>query len=346
MPLKSMAKVLSVLCLVDAQGSLTVETGVVPSSMQAFVAHSYVGTDFNKIKVETIDTPKIGDDEVLIQVAGSSVNPVDWKIIEKPAFPIKFPVTLGFDVAGTVVEVGSKCNRLKVGDKVWTDLGASMGAYAQYARAKETIVSLAPTNLPLEQSAVIPLVGLTGYEALVTYGRAPWSKTSNTTVLITAGQGGTGLVGIQMAKAWGATTVITACSTENIDLMKKLGADVIVDYTKESLWDVVPNDSVDVLYENLGQPGTADKGLDKVRSGGVYTYIAGSKPSKTKAGVEIDFFLTDSTDYKFLDAIKAVVEAGGLKPVIQKTYPLAQTAQAFVDESTKGIVGKLAISIA
>lgn len=321
----------------------TVSAGT-PSKMQAVVAHSQT-KDFSSLKIETIETPTILPNQVLIRAIGSSVNPVDWKIIEYSGFGITYPVTLGFDIAGHVVEVGSNCTRLKVGDTVWADKGADMGSYAEYVAANESIVGLAPQNLPLNQVAVLPLVSLTAYEALVTYGKAPWASTANKTVLISAGQGGTGIAGIQLAKYWGATKVITAASTANVGLMKKLGADVVVDFTKENIWDVVPDDSVDILFENLGLSGTADLGLNKVRAGGVYTTIAGSLPDKTKEGVKIASFMTDSSDYHFLDALKDAVENEGLLPIIKKKYPLYQVGQAFTLQSTTNIVGKIEISI-
>lgn len=329
-------------------GALCGVVTAIPATMDAFVAHDYVGTDFSKIKIETKATPRPAMGQVLIEVKASSVNPIDWKIVDgdlKTIFPVKFPTTLGFDLAGTVVEVGAGVQRLKVGDAVWADLGFDMHAYAEYAVANESIVAIAPKALTAAEAAVLPLVSLTGYDALVTYGKAPWAKSANKTVLITAGQGGTGLVGIQLAKAWGAQTVITSASTENVALMRKLGADVVVDYTKQSIWDVVPDNSVDVLYENLGAPNTADKGLAKVRTGGEFVYIAGNAPSTTKTGVGINFFLCDSSHYEHLEAIRDVVDKGELKPLISTTYQFKELAAAFAANQAGGTIGKIAINV-
>lgn len=322
-------------------------TMAVPSTMRAFVAHNYVGTNFDEIKVEVISVPVPRTGEVLIQIRGSSVNPVDWKIIEQPWAGLKFPVTLGFDLAGTVIAIGDGVNRLKVGDEVWADLGSSgLGAYAEYAVASEDVVGLAPINtiMTLAAAATLPLVSLTAYEALVTFGKAPWDAIKNITVLISAGQGGTGISGIQLAKAWGAAKVITAASTPNLPLMTKLGADEVIDYKKQSIWDVVPDNSVDILYENLGAAGTADLGIAKVKEGGIYVYIAGSKP-RAKFGVKVYTFLTDASHYLKLDAIKTVADAGHLVAVVQQSFELANTSAAFDQESKSGAIGKLAITI-
>jgi len=320
----------------------------IPNTMKAFVAHEFTA-DFDSIKIETIPTPVAGHGEVLVQVQASSVNPVDYKIIEANFANESLPITLGFDVAGTVVQVGEGCTRLKVGDRVWADQGGfptpTMGSYAEFAAMKESIVGLAPSTISLNDAATIPLVGLTGYEALVTYGKAPWPKAANKTVLISAGQGGTGIAAVQLAKAWGATTVITAANPAHIELMKKLGADIVVDYTKDSIWDVVGNDTVDIVYENLGLAGTADQGLAKVRDGGLFVYIAGNAPTKSKPGVAVQYFLCDSSDYRHLDALKEVVDAGKYQPVVQATFALADVAKAFDTLSAGHIVGKIAIDV-
>lgn len=321
-------------------------TRALPSTMSAVVATKYIGANYGLLNVSQIQTPAPGPDEVLIRVQYSSVNPIDWKIISgdlRSVFPLKFPITLGFDLYGQVVAVGRNTNRLKVGDLVWADQGFGLHAYAEYSVAKESITALAPTTLSPVEAGVLPLVALTGYDALVTYGRAPWAR--NTTVLISSGSGGTGLVGIQLAKAWGASTVITAASTANVALVNALGADIVVDYTKQSIWDVVPNDSVDVVFENLGASGTADKGLAKVKPGGVYVYIAGDAPTHTKAGVSVDFCLTDSSHYSHLEAIAQVANAGKLKPIIDTIYPLSQIGDAFARGATGHTLGKIAISI-
>jgi len=134
--------------------------------------------DFSKIALAEIPVPTPGHGEVLIRVVASSVNPVDWKLLEPGSFgpvsPIRFPHTLGFDIAGTIAAVGSGCDRLKVNDTVWADLGKAeilklgleLGAYAEYAIADESQVGHAPKSMPLRDAGTLPLVSLTSYQAL------------------------------------------------------------------------------------------------------------------------------------------------------------------------------------
>jgi NADPH:quinone reductase-like Zn-dependent oxidoreductase len=238
-----------------------------PTTMTAVRASGSAGpADFSKVSVVTnLAVPKPGLGEILIQVNSSSVNPVDWKLIEKgQGFDaiIHYPHTLGFDVAGTVVQC-DKCKRLKVGDEVWADLGmieplngGELGGYAQYAVAKESQTGLKPSGMSMAEAASLPLVGMTSYQVLKKTG-APWkiSAGSNFTVLITSGSGGTGFVGIQMAKAFGATFVVTATSKENIDFCKAQGADLVIDYEIEDIFSAVPDNSLDVVYDNYGAAG-------------------------------------------------------------------------------------------
>ena len=125
------------------------------------------------------------------------------------------------------------------------------GAFAEFAIADEHQVGLKPANLTFAQAGVVPLVGLTNLESFYAAG-APWYNQTNVTVVVTSGQGGTGHIAVPMAKALGARTVISTASTANVEWVKSLGADIVVDFTKESVWSVLPDDSVDVVYDNIG----------------------------------------------------------------------------------------------
>lgn len=332
----------------------------IPSTMSAAVCSgSAPAGDFSKIQIQTIKTPSPGLGQVLIAVNASSVNPVDWKIVENGfGVPMFWPLTLGFDVAGTVAKVGLGCSRLKVGDKVWADLGKlkilkrglELGAYAQYAVADESQVGLMPSSMSFTDAATMPLVSLTDIQALRKAG-APWetSNGDNFTVVVTSGSGGTGFAAIQMAKALGATFVVTAASSTHAPLLKKLGADLVVDYHDSTIWAAMQNNSVDVVYDNYGAPGTADAAMPSLKPGGSFVFLPGkggtlSKHPK-KDVKQINFGLCDSSHYKDLDDIKQFVDNGQLKAVVQKVFPLAQIREAFNTSYSGHVVGKLGVSI-
>jgi NADPH:quinone reductase-like Zn-dependent oxidoreductase len=148
---------------------------------------------------------------------------------------------------------------------LWPLKGGELGAYAEYAVADESQVALKPPTLSFVEAASLPLATLTSYQALVKAG-APWS--GNKTVLVTSGSGGTGFVGIQLAKALGATKVISVTSADNFPFVKECGADEIYDYTKGDVFSKLADDSVDIVYDNYGAKGTADKAMPKMRAGG------------------------------------------------------------------------------
>ena len=247
---------------------------VVPATMGGFVSQ----TPHSFSYVPSFPVPKLGylhetfamlptECEVLVQVMASSVNPCD-----RSTDAARNPKVIGSDIAGTVVAVGSGCTRLKVGDEVWADIGAvvhlrtnnastkELGAYAEYAVALETQLGLKPKNLGWVEAGSLPKVALTSYKALVWYGGgAPWI--AGKVVLVLGGSGGTGTAGIQIAKALGAAKVITTAATGSEAYCKQLGADVWYDYHTHNWWDpaVVAADSVDVVYDCVGQRGSGDR---------------------------------------------------------------------------------------
>lgn len=312
--------------------------------------------DFSKIKVINQKIPKPGRGQVLIKVAASSVNPVDWKIMSMSALramTLLGPKTMGFDVAGTIEAVGSGCKRLKPGDEVWADLGKSsvlhplqLGAWAQYAVADESQVGLKSSKHNFTEAASLPLVALTDYQAFQKAG-APWKGQSRLTVVITSGAGGTGLPAIQLAKYYGATRIITAASPSNFDLLKSLGATDVYDYHKTTIWKELYNDTVDFVYDNYGAPGTADLAMASLKVGGVFEFLPGKGGAVTKnakAGVkQIDYGLCDPSKHEDLDAIKEIADAGHLKAVVEKVFPLEDILGALNASFSGHAVGKVGI---
>jgi NADPH:quinone reductase-like Zn-dependent oxidoreductase len=263
---------------------------------------------------------------------------------------------MGFDVAGTIEAVGSGCNRLKVGDEVWADLGKSsilhpiqLGAWAQYAVADESQVGLKSREHSFLEAASLPLVALTDYQAFKKAG-APWAGRDNFTVVVTSGSGGTGLPAIQLAKHFGATRIITASSPSNFELLKSLGATDVFDYHKTTIWKELKDDSVDFVYDNYGAAGTADLAMPSLRPGGVFEFLPGKGGvvSKTpKTGVtQINYGLCDSSKHEDLDSLKAIADVGHLKAVVQRSFPLEDILGALNVSISGHAVGKIGISMA
>lgn len=325
-----------------------------PSTMKAVVVRgaSQEGSFGNVKVVEDHPVPVPGPGEVLIKVMASSINPADAGMVTGWSYgPDRVP---GFDAAGLVEQLWPGCGRLRVGDAVWADLGngatwadeARLGAWAQYAVANESQVGLKPHGWSYEEAASMPLVGLTDYQAMKMTGAA-WTNRSNMTVVVTSGAGGTGTVAIELARAFGATRVVTAASSANSALMKRLGATEVVDYHKTSIWEVVPDDSVDLVFDNHGASGTADLAMSSLKSDGYFVSLVGSASAKhPKPGVtQINYGPCDGTHHEDLDSLLAFVHAGQLSAVVQESYSLDDIVEALRASQAGHVVGKLAITV-
>src|SRR3989454_2683891 len=198
--------------------------------MKAFIVDRYGSSD--GVRAGEMPDPELRDDDVLVQIHAASVNPVDLKIRDgklKLILPYRLPFILGNDLAGVVVRVGSGVRRFKPGDEVYARPDTDrIGAFAEFISIKEDAVANKPKELTMEEAASIPLVGLTAWQALIE--RANLKRGQK--VLIHAGSGGVGTLAIQLAKHVGAT-VATTTSTANVDLVRSLGADIVIDYKKE-----------------------------------------------------------------------------------------------------------------
>jgi len=328
----------------------------IPETMRAAVSTGAAAAgDFSAVSVVDLPVPQPGFGEVLIKVTSSSVNPVDWKLLEYNLAE-SGPKILGFDVAGTVVGLGDGCRRLSVGDAVWADLGEGslpfdiqLGAWAEYAIAKESQASLSPSSLSAEGAASLPLVALTDLQAFRMAG-APFAGNSNLTVVVTSGSGGTGIPAIQLARAYGAKRIITSSSSMHFTLLKGLGATDIVDYHTSTIWDTLANDSVDFVYDNYGAPGTADAAMPALRTGGSFVFLpgkGGAVSQNPKTGVtQFNFGLVDPSNYQDLDALADFANAGYLQPVIDQSFSLENIVQALNASFSGHVVGKVAVSVA
>lgn len=326
---------------------------------------------FACVHVEMVDIPKPSPGEALIRVNSSSVNPSDVDTVELGGCM----QGCGADAAGVVVEC-PKCKVLKVGDEVWTAAG---DAYSDFLVVSETAAVLKPKLLPMHEAATIPEVGLTSYFSLkrtttlpqtpIPHG-SPWANSnySNLTVLITAGTGGTGFIGIELAKVWGAKHIATATTgAEGIAFARKLGATYVTDYKVEDIFESLPDNSVDIVYDNYGAEGTADKAMRTLRAGGVYLLMPHGAcyenhkqappclSSNPKPGVRQINYVTgpdfESHQQQGLQELKALFDEGQLTAYIDKTFPLEDISKALTYSSGSGSggvadrVGKISITM-
>lgn len=215
--------------------------------MKAFILDRYKKKD--ALRFGDMPEPTLRDDDVLVEIHAAGLNVLDSKIRDgefKLILPYRPPFTLGHDVAGTVVRIGSKVRRFKLGDEVYArPRDGRIGTFAEYITVNEVDMALKPKTLGMEEAASIPLVGLTAWQALVELAELKKGQK----VLIHAGSGGVGTLAIQLAKHLGAT-VATTTSTANVELVRSLGADVIIDYKKQDFEKVLSG--YDVALNSLG----------------------------------------------------------------------------------------------
>src|SRR5437870_505045 len=237
--------------------------------MKAFVVDRYGSAD--RVRASEVPDPEMREDDVLIEIHAAGVNPLDSKIRDgefKRLLPYRLPLILGNELAGVVIRVGSRVRRFKPGDEVYARPDKSrIGTFAELIAVREDDLAIKPKSLTMEKSASIPLVGLTAWQALIE--KAKLKKGQK--VLIHAGSGGVGTFAIQLAKHVGAT-VATTTSTANIDLVRRLGADIVIDYKKQDFADVLRD--YDVVLNSLDKV-TLEKSLRVLKPGGQLISISG-----------------------------------------------------------------------
>ena len=313
-----------------------------------------------------VPEPVVGAHDVLIQVHAASVNPLDSKIRSgafKPILPYALPLVLGNDLAGIVLRVGAAVTRFKAGDEVYARPPESrIGSFAERIAVHQDALALKPANLDMTEAASIPLSALTAWQVLVTSAQLkPGQK-----VLIHAGSGGVGTLAIQLAKHLGAF-VATTTSSANVEWLKALGADRVIDYTREDFaselrdYDVVLNSlGADVLEQSIkvlkpgGQlisisgPPTAAFAQEQGLSWGLRQVMrllsSGIRRKARKQGVTYRFLFMRA-DGAQLQAITALIESGAIKPVIDRTFPFQQTADALSYVEQGRAKGKVVVTV-
>ena len=300
-----------------------------------------------------IDRPEIGDDQVLVRVRAAGVNPADWAVmsglpyIARPAYGMRKPknAVRGTDVAGVVEAVGSSVTRFKPGDEVF---GSSNGSYADYAAASEDQLAPKPANLTFEQAAAAPMAGLVALQALQ-------GVRAGQRVLINGASGGIGTFAVQIAKALGAE-VTGVCSTRNVDLVRSIGADHVVDYTQESFTET--GQQYDLILDNVSNHSLSDlrRALTStgilVPNGGRFDKRWFASGGRLIGGMVMFRFVSQTLRTFILSpksaelmVLKELIESGKVTPMMDRTYPLNETALAISHVGEGHARGKTAISM-
>ncbi|KAJ8522351.1 hypothetical protein ON010_g17709 [Phytophthora cinnamomi] len=321
-----------------------------PSTFKAFEYYKF-GDPMEEIKFNASVAQKpLKGDELRVKIFSAAVNPVDYKLVTYgphilPHAPTaENPFRVGFDMAGKVVEVGSDVKDYKVGDEIFAMPGfVNFGTFDEYINIETKFVAPKPSSMSWNEAAGVPLAGQTSWQALVTYGKLQKGQR----VLILGGSSGTGVFGIQIAKALGAE-VITTCSHRNVELVKSLGADQIVDYTKEKWSEVVAEHSIDLIYDCGMEPASWNDAAQKVlkeKSGIFVTIMTVDKPIESPIGATLhQIFNAPCTEY--LLELKKLIDAGKVKTIIDSVHPLENVMEAFKVQMSSRARGKIIIEIA
>ena len=308
--------------------------------MKAIVIHEYGGPEV--LKYEDVPRPEPQPDQILVRVVAAGVNPVDGLIRsgmfanEKRAFPI----ILGGDIAGVVEKAGSKIKKFKAGDPVFAYVSLdNSGGYAQYALVTEREAAPKPKSLTYVEAAAVPIVAMTAWQALIDTAKLE----SGQTVLIHGGSGGVGSFAIQIAKARRAKVIATA-STANQDLLKQLGADVTIDYTKQKFEDIAKD--VDVVLDSIGKD-TLVRSYGVVKKCGIIVSLV-ARPNQAeleKHGIRGAALSVESNSEELAE-IGKLIDDKKIKVIVSQAFPLAEARKAQEQVATGHTRGKIVLKIA
>jgi len=331
--------------------------------MKAFIITKYTKVD---LQFADIPVPEVGDNQVLVVVHAASVNLLDKKIKTgefKLILPYKFPLVLGHDVAGIITKVGKNVTRFKVGDEVYArPSDFAIGTFAEFIAIKESDIALKPKNLSMEEAAAVPLVALTAWQALVE--KADLKKGQK--VFIQTGSGGVGTIAIQLAKYLGATVATTA-SEKSFEMLKNLGADVLIDYRKHDFEDLI--EGYDVVL-NSQDNKTLEKSLRILKPSGKAISISGPptpdfarrvgapwfvkiilslislgiRNKAKKLGIDYSFLFMKA-DGGQLQTITKLIEREKIRPVIDKVFSFNEVNEALKYVESGHAKGKVVIKI-
>jgi NADPH:quinone reductase-like Zn-dependent oxidoreductase len=306
-----------------------------------------------------VSKPTAEGKDLLIEVRAAAINPIDKKIVAgdlKEMISLPLPATSAYDVSGVVVEKGDEASGFEIGDAIFARVPQEqMGTLAEYVAVTSEVVSKKPANISFEEAAGIPLAGLTAMQVLNEANIKEGDK-----VLIHAGSGGVGSLAVQYAKAKGAY-VYTTTGSSNVDWVKALGADRVIDYKKEDYKSIAAD--LDIVFDTLGGDYSVEA-FELIKKGGIVISIAGPLDEATAK----DFGMTDyslpdelakasrekDAEYKYLfmhpdaedlNEIKSMIESGKIKPVVDKVYPFSESIEAFKHLATGRAKGKVVVQI-
>lgn len=332
--------------------------------MKAFVIHRYSKKDL--LQEVDLPLPKVNDNDVLVQIHSTAINQLDIKLKSgayKMVLPYKLPLVLGHDVAGIVTQVGAKVSRFKVGDEVYArPSDYRIGTFAEYIAIHENDVALKPKNISMEEAASLPLVTLTVWQAFVE--KAHLQKGQK--VFIQAGSGGVGTIAIQLAKHLVAS-VATTTSAKNFDLVKTLGADVVIDYKTQDFETLLSN--YDVVLNSQDEK-TLEKSLRILKPGGKALSLTGPPDVAFAKEIALPWWMRTiislmsrkinkqakrlGVDYSFLfmrangnqlSEITSLVEAGVIRPVVDKIFSFEQINEAMEYIANGHTKGKVVVKL-
>lgn len=307
--------------------------------MKAIVLHEYGGPEL--LKYEDRPRPEPKENELLVRVIACGVNPADPLVISgrlAKEFGTHLPLTPGYDVAGVVEKTGAKVTKFKAGDGVY---GYALfgGGWAEYAVLAENEAALKPRSVSYVEAAAVPLAALTAWQALIDTAKLSAGQTA----LIHGGSGGVGSFAVQIAKARGARVIATA-STRNQDLLKELGADEAIDYTRTKFEEVAKE--VDVVLDVVGRD-TLARSYAVVKKGGIVVTIVG-RPDQAeldKHGIR-GASVWSKPDGNELAEITKLIDEKKIKPVVGQVLPLSDARKASEQAATKHTRGKIVLKIA
>ena len=306
-------------------------------------------SEFNKnakLQMGDVQIPEVRSLDVLAEIHAASVNPLDIKIRNGLRAGYPLPLTMGSDFAGIVVKTGDGETKFKTGDRVYGRPNQKrIGTFAEYIAADQNDIALIPENLSLEQAAAVPLVGLTSYQMLTEVLQIkPGQK-----LLIHAGSGGIGSFAIQLAKALGAF-VATTTITPNVEWVKALGADIVIDYRQQKFEEELRD--YNAVFDTLGGQSLIDS-FQVVQKGGKIGSLIGLsgdgaeqrlKELQSETGVSYQYYYM-RPDGKQLSRITQYIEQGQIKPVIDRIFPFEEAQQAIEYSESGHAKGKIILKI-
>jgi NADPH:quinone reductase-like Zn-dependent oxidoreductase len=305
------------------------------------------------------ERPSINANDILLETKAAALNPIDYKLVSgglKEMVPLDLPEAIGYDVSGVIVEKGTEVSNFEIGDAVYARVPQNqMGTLAEYVAIHSSVISKKPANISFEEAAGLPLIGLTAIQALERVGLKADDR-----ILIHAGSGGVGSFAIQYAKAKGAY-IYTTTSTKNVDWVKALGADRVIDYKKEDYKSIVSD--LDIVLDTLGGDYTLEA-LHIIKDGGKVTSIASIPDEETAdmmgmKGYKLPEKFSSIIDkksatYKLtwmqpngkqLDTISEMVRNGKIKPIVDTIYSFKDSIEAYSYLATGRAKGKVIISM-